>query len=96
MDIAMILWLMAEKVQPYKYYGSLTDNSKEAFDKIIWKDDRNKPSWTDVQAYEKTAKDYIAKEKLISNPSAEKVAKLESRVAALEAIINLLPNTKGG
>ena len=33
-----------------KYGGSLTANTREAFDALRWEDDRPKPSWDDVEA----------------------------------------------
>lgn len=47
MDVAIAL----EQLVPAAVYGgSLTDNSQEAYDALRWEDDRDKPSWADVEA----------------------------------------------
>jgi len=32
-----------------KYFGSTTDNTKESYDKLNWRDERPKPTWEDLQ-----------------------------------------------
>lgn len=46
MDVALTIH---ELVPGAKYFGSVTDNSKEAFDNIKWRDKRTKPSWTEME-----------------------------------------------
>ena len=47
MDIALAL----DRLVPgAKYAGSLTDNTKDAFDALSWSDERSKPDWTAVIA----------------------------------------------
>lgn len=47
MDVAVAL----DRLVPGAAYGgSLTDNTREAFDALRWEDDRAKPSWSDVEA----------------------------------------------
>lgn len=47
MDVALAL----EKLAPAaEYFGSLTDNTKQAYEAIQWIDQREKPSWSDIQA----------------------------------------------
>ncbi len=46
MDIALCI----EKLLPAaKYGGSTTANTKEAYDKLRWEDERNKPTWEELQ-----------------------------------------------
>ena len=45
MDIALCI----EKLLPAaKYGGSTTANTKEAYDKLRWEDERKKPTWQDI------------------------------------------------
>ena len=47
MDIAATL----DRLTPgTDWQGSVTDNTKEAFDNIRWNDERMKPTWKEVQA----------------------------------------------
>lgn len=47
MDIALVL----DKLVPDgDWQGSVTDNTKKAFDNIWWADDRSKPTWEEAQA----------------------------------------------
>lgn len=36
------------------YRGSLTANTRTAFDALVWEDDRTKPSWAQVEAWAPT------------------------------------------
>jgi adenosyl cobinamide kinase/adenosyl cobinamide phosphate guanylyltransferase len=47
MDVALTIH---ELVPRAKYFGSVTANSKEAFDKIRWHDERKKPTWSELEA----------------------------------------------
>jgi len=47
MDVALTIH---ELVPAAKYFGSVTANSKEAFDKINWRDGRTKPTWAEMEA----------------------------------------------
>jgi len=47
MDIAYALDLILPAAQ---YGGSLTDNTREAFDALRWEDEREKPAWADLEA----------------------------------------------
>jgi len=47
MDIAIALDLL---IPAAEYSGSLTDNSQEAFDALVWTDIRAKPTWAEVLA----------------------------------------------
>ena len=42
MDIS---WTLNALIPAAQYGGSLTDNTQEAYDKILWEDTRTKPSW---------------------------------------------------
>jgi hypothetical protein len=47
-----------------EYFGSTTDNTKECFDNLDWKDARKKPTWKAIQdAYDALPED-------IKNPPA--------------------------
>ena len=45
MDIS---WTLNALIPAAQYGGSLTDNTQEAYDKILWEDTRTKPSWQDL------------------------------------------------
>lgn len=47
MDVALTIH---ELVPGAKYFGSVTANTKEAFDKINWRDSREKPTWVEMEA----------------------------------------------
>ena len=47
MDIALVL----DRLIPGgDWQGSVTDNTKEAFDNVRWNDERPKPSWEEMEA----------------------------------------------
>lgn len=47
MDVALAL----DKLIPAaKYRGSLSTNTQEAYNKLIWEDERDKPSWIQIEA----------------------------------------------
>ena len=46
MDIALAI---EHLVPQAKYGGSVTANTKEAYEAITWNADRKKPSWSDIQ-----------------------------------------------
>ena len=49
MDIALAL----EKIVPAaQYRGSLTDNTEESYNALIWEDSRQKPTWEELQTKE--------------------------------------------
>jgi hypothetical protein len=45
-DIALGIETLLPTAQ---YFGSLTANTKEAFDELVWQDERTKPTWKQVQ-----------------------------------------------
>lgn len=45
LDITLILDFL---VPAAEYQGSLTDNTKESYDSLVWNDNRPKPSWDDI------------------------------------------------
>lgn len=47
MDIALTIH---ELVPGAAYFGSVTANTKEAFDGIRWMDERPKPTWAEMEA----------------------------------------------
>jgi len=47
MDIALIL---DKEIPKAKYYGSVTENTKEAYDGLKWTDTREKPPWDTLEA----------------------------------------------
>lgn len=54
MQIAIILDHLVPKAQ---YFGSLTENTKEAYGKITWKDSRKKPTWPELEAAQSAAEE---------------------------------------
>jgi len=46
MDVALTIH---ELVPGAKYFGSVTANSREAFNNINWRDDRLKPTWAEME-----------------------------------------------
>jgi len=45
MDLALVL----NKLLPAaEYFGSCTDNSEEAYNKLTWNDERSKPTWEEL------------------------------------------------
>lgn len=47
MDIALAIHLLVPSAQ---YGGSVTENTKEAFDVITWEDKRQQPTWEQIMA----------------------------------------------
>ncbi len=47
MDISIAIELLVPNAE---YFGSLTTNTKEAFDALTWNDTRDKPTWSQVEA----------------------------------------------
>lgn len=47
MDVALALDVLVPGAQ---YGGSLTANTEEVYDAIIWQDERQKPSWEAIQS----------------------------------------------
>jgi len=47
MDVALGIEAL---IPAAEYFGSTTDNTKEAFDNLNWLDKRKKPTWSQVQA----------------------------------------------
>ena len=45
-DVALALDALVPAAQ---YGGSLTDNTEEAYEAIVWEDERAKPSWSMVR-----------------------------------------------
>jgi hypothetical protein len=63
-----------------QYFGSVTANTKEAFDNLNWQDERAKPTWKQVQDA------YTALPEKIKNPekyAAETKAAAHAKLAAL-------------
>lgn len=62
MDIALCL----ERLVPQaEYSGSVTDNTKETYDKLRWDDKRKKPSWGElVQMYPVVKKENESEENI--------------------------------
>ena len=63
-----------------QYFGSVTANTKEAFDNLNWQDEREKPTWKQVQDA------YAALPEKIKNPekyAAEIKAAAHVKLAAL-------------
>ena len=63
-----------------QYFGSVTANTKEAFDNLNWQDEREKPTWKQVQDA------YAALPEKITNPQkfeAEAKAAAHAKLAAL-------------
>lgn len=73
MDIALVL----DRLTPgANWQGSVTDNTKEAFDKIRWNDPRTKPTWKEVEA---------KRPEIESEPEPKsEIELLKERVKALE------------
>ena len=47
MDISLCIDAIVPKAQ---YFGSLTDNTQESFDNLIWNDKRVKPIWNEIES----------------------------------------------
>jgi hypothetical protein len=63
MDIAIIL---EHLVPAANYFGSLTKNTKEEYNKLAWRDTRKKPTWAEITAAQSAAENKNLKsEKLI-------------------------------
>ena len=63
-----------------QYFGSTTANTKEAFDNLDWQDEREKPTWKQVQDA------YAALPEEIKDPQkfeAERKAVAQAKLAAL-------------
>ena len=63
-----------------QYFGSTTANTKEAFDNLDWRDEREKPTWKEVQDA------YAALPEKITNPKkfeAEAKSAAQAKLAAL-------------
>jgi hypothetical protein len=77
MDVALAI----EALLPAsEYFGSTTDNTKDSFDNLDWKDSRTKPTWKQLQdAW------VILEPKLIAEAEAKANAKAtaEGKLAAL-------------
>jgi len=56
MDIALGIEAL---IPAAEYFGSTTENTKEAFDDLNWFDKRAKPTWSQVQAAFKALPDEI-------------------------------------
>lgn len=56
-DIALCLHLMVDP--QYQYYGSVTSNTQEQYDSIRWEDERQKPSWQELNVWWELNKDNI-------------------------------------
>ena len=74
MDISLTI----EKLVPSaQYFGSLTSNTKEDYDKLDWQDQRTKPEWKDLQNV------WVSLESQIK---AEAEAKAAQKAALLERL----------
>jgi hypothetical protein len=62
MDVALGIEALLPAAE---YFGSTTDNTKEAFDNLEWNDERSKPTWKQVQDA------YNALPEEIKNPGAK-------------------------
>jgi hypothetical protein len=71
MDVALALGRLIPSAE---YFGSLTENSLNAYDNISWMDSRIKPSWAEI----------IIKWESIKDEPAPLT--LEERLAALEQL----------
>ena len=61
-----------------KYFGSTTDNTKEAFDNLTWRDVRLKPKWEELLIkWEEIKDNFIYK---------TKIEELEERLSQLEEV----------
>ena len=77
MDIALGIEALLSSAQ---YFGSTTANTKQSFDNIDWQDEREKPTWKQVQDA------YAALPEEITNPQkfeAEAKAAAQAKLAAL-------------
>jgi len=76
-DVALGIDALVPSAQ---YFGSVTVNTKESFDNLDWQDEREKPTWKQVQ----DAYDALSEE--IKNPDlikAEAKAAAQAKLAAL-------------
>jgi hypothetical protein len=46
MDVALAIEALLPAAE---YFGSTTDNTKDSFDNLDWKDSRTKPTWKQLQ-----------------------------------------------
>jgi hypothetical protein len=74
MDVALGIEALLPAAE---YFGSTTDNTKEAFDNLEWNDERSKPTWKQVQDA------YNALPEEIKNPGK---FQSEAKAAILERI----------
>jgi hypothetical protein len=81
-DIAMAIEALLPAAE---YFGSTTDNTKDCFDSLDWKDSRPKPTWKQVQDTW-----VILEPKLIAEAEAKANAKAtaEGKLAALGLTTN--------
>ena len=77
MDIALGIEALLSSAQ---YFGSTTANTKQSFDNIDWQDEREKPTWKQVQDA------YNALPNEIKNPDLAKATAKAAAQAKLAAL----------
>jgi hypothetical protein len=52
LDIALVLFVWGgEERGGFGYFGSVTENTKLEYDNIRWVDEREKPTWEELNSY---------------------------------------------
>jgi len=49
LDVALCLFLMVDP--QYQYYGTVTDNLESSYNAIRWEDERQKPTWQQLNTW---------------------------------------------
>jgi len=80
-DVALAI----EKLVPHAvYYGSVTANTKQAYDNIRWKDKRAKPTWEQILKANELVKKELAEQKVKEELEAK--VEEEMRIMAIERL----------
>jgi hypothetical protein len=76
MDVALIL---NDQIPKAQYYGSLTDNTQEAYGALHWHDVREKPSWAILEAAWNT---YLTNKQVIELEEQNRITAKETVISA--------------
>ncbi len=87
MDIAIVL----DRLVPGgDWQGSVTENTKEVYNKIRWNDNRVKPTWAEIEAAWIIIKEDIKAEDLEQEEKLAYIAAMPDLVKSLESRISTL------
>lgn len=80
-DIALCLEFLAPGVA---YRGGTSDNTKDAYDRIVWLSDKvKKPSWAEIEAVDAEAR--AAYDAVKPIPVEDRISKLEADMTAVKS-----------